>query len=510
MVKRKADESAFEFRQRKKKYKFKKAHEFDDEKNYWKNASKQASREQKGKIQDLFAKAGASSGIARAGYSAYELSSFVPSAASAVEGMFGAAGVEAGLSSAVYAGAALGGGAAIAGAAGLGYLAGNVIGSLFTQTNSIISGMPGTYQGKFALSAAAAFKGLRDKYQKKGAVYIIENYGSVADPDCVYVGHTTWNATGAAWSISVALIRKLFRVGARIDVVTPYEELPLSNIEPLTSTGFSIVYRTLSSNGTVATHTHPIPNDSSISTITDLNIDGFKLFDNIIACLTAANTPMLSKVLLFETAGTEKRLVYQMDMAKEVLHIAMSSHMVVQNRTKSAAGSTEVTQVDAQPLKGPVFEFSTGVPKLKASNPNALNYVGPQGVILVRGAELPGTDALSYKEPPVKSTFQNVVKTGYTRLNPGALKSMTAGVDASGYFQNVIQKMKFSTDSIVYDRCFGKSQMVVLEEELNSGSANNITVTYECQHIAGAEFITTLNPNCQPGYTSAVLNNLPA
>jgi len=519
MVKRKNDESAYEYRKRKKKEKFRKEHRYDSEKEYWKNASKQATREQQAGIQNLFAKAGSFSGIARAGYNASELAVNVPRIATAVESMFanpylGAAAVE-GMGSAVYAGAALGGGAAIAGAAGLGYLAGNAIGSLFTQTNSEvlnILSMPGTYQGKIALSAKSAFKGLRDKYQKKGGVYIVENYGSVADPDSVYIGHTTFNLQTVAWSIGIALLRKLFRVGVKCDVSTPYEELPLVSATPDSGPdGYTVIYETQDSDGTIDRVSHTIPNDASLSTILLQNIAGFILYDNIVTTMTLQNPTVLNKVYLYQrNSGSEFRLMYMMDMTKEILSIAMSSHMTIQNRTKSAAGASDTTQVDAQPLKGPVFEFSTGIPKLKSGSPAVMNYIPLAGLILVRAGQLAGSDVVAYREPPVKSAYQNVIKSAYARLNPGAIKSMTIGTDCKGYYGNVLHKLKLDSDNSNYSRVYGKSQMAIFEEELNSGSANNITLTYECQHIAGAEFTTTYSSNLQPGYAQAVINNVPA
>lgn len=215
-------------------------------------------------------------------------------------------------------------------------------------------------------------------------------------------------------------------------------------------------------------------------------------------------------ILTIPQHGFTSNLEYQMDLKKEILSVAMSSHMVIQNRTKTATGQESITQIDVQPLKGPVYEFSIGVPKLKAESPIVLNQMFNTGVILGRASEFGGTDVVAYKEPPVKNAFQKCVKSGYVRLNPGALKSMTIGSDIKGYFENVLFKLRYTAQNTQTKNCHGKSQMVCFEEELNSGSANNITVSYECQHIAGAQLTTTSNPNMQPGYSQSVLNNLPA
>lgn len=479
------------------------------------------------KSSDMFARGGAvagavasSSGAARVVSGATSMWNTIPAAyVSAVEDSVAVAILEDMLTAAGMGGAVVAGG--VAAAAGLGYLAGMAIDSVFTQTNTPVQNllvMSGGYAGKFAMSAQKSSKGLRDKFQKYGAVAIEENYGSVADPDILYLGQSTYNIDVIVNVIAVALLRKLFRVGCKVDVKTFYEELPLIGVNPDSGPyGFKILYRTRDSDGTYFDYLHNIPNDSSLNTLATRTENGFRLIDSLRQAMVEENPKVLVKVLLFltdEPAGTQSasnKLVYQMDLNTEVLEITMSSHMVIQNRTRSAsAGSNEITVVDAQPLKGPVYEFSTGVPKIKGEGPYLLGVCRPQGLILVRGAELGGTDIVSYREPPVKNTFQNVVKSGYVRLGPGAMKSMVCASTCKGFFGNVLYKLRYNNDSGVVSRSYGKSQMVCLEEELNSGSANNMTISYECQHISGAQLTTTLSPNMQPGFASSEQSNLPA
>lgn len=445
---------------------------------------------------------GAVSNIGRAIKGFRTARTFVP----AVDIMFPGAG----LGTAMTLGAGIGAAGIIATGAGVGYLAGKAMIAAEKEDLSQTILMPGNYQGKFALSARNAFKGLRDEYQKRGAVYIIENYGQVADPDIVYIGQSSWNIQAAVSAIGIALLRKLFKVGCNINPQTSVEELALiSQIPDSGPGGYRVVYETRDSNGTRALWSFDIDNNSSLETILNQLFSGQSLYNILFQMLTEVNPNNLEKVYLF-AQGTPQQLVYQMDLGKEILSVAMSSHMVVQNRTKAATdASGSITQVDVQPLKGPVFEFSVGVPKLKAESPIALNQMENQGLILVRAGQFGGTDTTAYKEPPVKNAFQKCVKSGYVRLNPGALKSMTIGTDITGYFSNVLFRLRVCYESTQTKMCYGKSQMVVLEEELNSGSSNNITVQYECQHIAGAHLTTTNNPNMQPGYASSVINNVP-
>jgi len=516
MPKRKNVESHRDKKKRLKQNRLRKEHMYDYEKDYWKNKSSQATRQQKSNISNLFAGAGAAAGTSGSAYvakTAVDMWGTIAPMLPAIEEAAGAEIMADMLVPVALGGSALAGPVAVGAAAG--YILGEMVVDALSPTNSILTTMSGTYQGKFALSSKSAFKGLRDQYQKHGSCFIIENYGLVADPDLVYIGHSSWNAGCAVNAIGVALLRKLFRVGLKIDVKTTLEELPLVDyINPDSGpNGFVIAYQTIKSDGTITKYSHAIPNDSSLDTLLNRTENGFSLYTSIDECLTLADPGVLTKVQLYQrntVALTDQlRLHCQLDMHQEKLTVAMSSHMVIQNRTKSSAGSSEITQVDAQPLKGPVFEFSIGCPKIKADTPIALNTMLSGGLILVRTGAFAGTDVTAYKEPPVRSLFQSVVKSGYVRLNPGALKSMTCGSDCSGYYAQVLFKLRYNSNGPV-SRAYGKSQMVCLEEELNSGSANNITLSYECQHIAGASFTTTRNPNLQPGYAAANINNVPA
>jgi hypothetical protein len=456
---------------------------------------------------------GGSSGVSAAAYGASDMWAAALPYLPALEEAAGGA-IMADLLVPVAMGGAVAAGA-VAATAAVGYLVGTAIESMFAQNNSessvIQSLMPGVYQGKFAFSNKS-FKGLRDKFQKKGGVFIYETFGAVADPDIVYVGQSSWNQGCATTAIGYALLRKLFRIGCKIDIMNPYEILPLGDILPQSGNDcFSIIYSCRDSNGTLTTYEHVIPVNSSLESLQTLNLNGFILRDSLIDALINPNPNNIVKVSLYmNPGGVARRLVTCLDMGKEVLEVAMSSHMVIQNRTKSVTGSTSTDLIDVQPLKGPVFQFSSGVPKLKDDSPIVLNEITDNGIILLRVGQFPVIDGNGYKEPPVRAAFQGVTKSGYVRLNPGALKSMTIGADIKGYYSNVLFKLRYNLEAARTARCYGKSQMVVLEEELNSGSANNLTISYECQHIAGAEFITTSNPNMQPGYFAGEVNNLPA
>jgi len=507
-MKRKEGESSFEFRQRVKKAKYKRAHQYDEEKAYWdryhKNESKRATEQNRNLIHDLFGHKSMVDKLSVFGTGDVNQNPQRERTWSEFgrQAVATAAGATLGFINMNVPGAIIGGTFASRAAA-------PDLEDIMNadSTQNILNLMPGTYQGKFALSKKASTKGLRDKYQKKGGVFIVENYGSVSDPDLCYIGHSTYNTECIRHSIGYAILRKLFKKGAGCDISTPYEVLPLKSHNASGVNAFKIIYHCRDTDGTEFNYGHDIDAAESLHTLLFKNAGGFCLYDFLNSALLDNNAQIIEDIFLY---SHDNVLAGRLDMSKEVLNIAMSSHMVIQNRTKGAGetGATVTTAIDVQPLKGPVYEFSIPIPKLKSDVPFIFNSTDINGLFLLRANQLTPAGAItSYREPPVKNAFQSVVKSGYARLNPGALKSMTVGCDVSGYFSNVLHKLRFSQDTGRVKFAYGKSQLACFEEELNSGSLNNITVSYECQHIAGAELVTTVKSNMQPGYSAGPVNN---
>lgn len=406
--------------------------------------------------------------------------------------------------SVVGTGIAATGGALIAGAvAGAAlYEAGNALVNMFYQQNSTLSVMPlaGTFGGKLSTLRRKSNKGVRDKYEKKGAVYISETYGQVADPDQVMIGHSSFQINAVSYAVSMAMLRKLLRLGG-FDAATPNAELQL---EDLTNSGggYVIRYSTMDGDGSVVPNAYTIPDNSTLETLA-LNT----VFNLVYSAMTSQNPAVLQRIVFYKGDV----LLSSLDMKREVLEVTCHSHTIVQNRTKTAegTGSNSTTQVDAQPLKGPVFEFD-GIPKTKAPYQNAVSSLDISGVFIQRAGNLVASDQIPWREPPTKKTFNNATKSGYTRVAPGQLKDMTISDHYRGYYGNLTSgRFRVITENNVVTHAPGRCQVAFLEEELNSGSNNNISIQYENQHTIGAHFITTKAPVMQPYYTSAIKNLVP-
>lgn len=351
------------------------------------------------------------------------------------------------------------------------------------------------------------------KCLKTGYVETKEVYGKVDDADCVYVGQSTFDVASLAKVISCAILRKLFKK-AGINVTNPLGELNLYWND--NADGFYINFQVRDSDGVIFT----LPSSAGYVTVDGDTLESVAQNSTLIArvgdrlrAVDSGNRGDFERISLYSSdrngVSTNTRLAAELDLRNEIIDIMISATLTVQNRTKSDGGSTEITQIDNQPLSGYLYEFTGAVPQSKQYDMGVLNRMRPGGVFLEQSVDL--SPALLFKEPPVPKTFSNCIKATRVALQPGDLQKTYISVSYRGYFNNIMQKMKATmkdNNSSVVQYAAGKCQLFALEERLNTGSANLITVTYEIDRKVGAMLTTSRAPVALSGYTSQIVNNI--
>jgi len=345
-----------------------------------------------------------------------------------------------------------------------------------------------------------------DVYQNNGVVFNKEVFGQVSSPDCVYIGHSTFDEEQITRTICLAILRKLFKKGG-YNVTSTKETLPCTdNINNSEMFKFQIVTENIDTGATTDLDYETQPTDT-LESISGANFNGntFNFYDfihNILKETDLTTFPIINHVILYAkdrygSAGNDSnyRLKASLNMKNETMKIYSRSNLIVQNVTKGAESGTIVTEaIDAQPLKGVLYQFAGGVPQVKQRQNFRLNRMLSRGVFLNRAQDL--TPAEDFKEPPNPDYFNNCYKAGKVTLLPGTLKKTHIISTWSGMFNNLMFSLTSKRGSSLLYNVAGKSQLVALEEELNSGSANLITTSYECEKICGVMFVTGPAPSC--------------
>lgn len=353
----------------------------------------------------------------------------------------------------------------------------------------------GYYVGKFKRPRKAR-NTQASKFLTTGIVENREVYGDISDPDCVYLTFSTFDRLLISKTVGLAILKKLFKkCGINID--SAQEEIPITDYNNSVGAEVVVVFKNVSGNTPVS---KSITNDTSITSLYE-GWPAYKAwFEN--------NNPDGSQLERIYLKGVNGQVLGELNCMQEVLEVYSALQVSIQNRTKSAA-TTEDTyamdRVDNQPLVGKQYHFNGGVPKERQMGYSYLSMVGEEGLFLARpGAGL----ADSYKEPPVAKHFSNVSKVGTIRMNPGQIKTGKLYWKTRGFLNNIIPKWNTPTSATIYTRLPGKSMMFALEEQLNSGSTNKITVSYEMDRKIGARLITAKAHPMKPNYSTATVSNV--
>jgi len=345
------------------------------------------------------------------------------------------------------------------------------------------------------------------KYSSKGYTSCAEIYGTASDPDCVYVGHSTYQTDQMAIAIVGALLRSLLKK-AGFDPDTPDQEIPFNSYND--SSGFELRYNTIDTDGATTANVYAIPNNTTLQTLIGNSglfglvagrmnkDDGFSRYD-------------LERIALYSLDGTTGRLAAEINVQREHVELEVTSTLVVQNRTKPATGSSTSTDVvDNQPLKGILYGIHNGMPTLATMGSDGLDGMNQNGVLLQQASDL--SPAQYFKEPPPPKLFTNCKKWVHVELEPGSMKRTSLHFRVSGTFNTVIQQKLTNQSSTVgppvnLKRAPGKCELFALEERLETGSLNLITVAYECEKRFCARTWQGRKASMLPFFSQTVLNN---
>jgi hypothetical protein len=358
------------------------------------------------------------------------------------------------------------------------------------------------YAGKFS----APVKVIRDaetKCGKLGYHLTNEQFGEVADANCVYLYHSNFCIDEIATVIQAALIRSLFRK-AGIEIENELTEIPFSYAD--LSSGFRIVYSKRDKiTGVIGTVNYDSSDNISFK---QLNLS---LWSNIGAHfrdymenVNSDQEPYMIGLYGYDEGAllTHYRLVSNLVLQNEKVELHMSSSLTVQNRTLGASSSTDFNadRVDNQPLVGYLYEFKNGDPRLRANQikmatSGALNayenYYATgdrRGIRSFGGTQL-GQDM---QEPPVPQLWKNCAGAAKVNLDPGFIKKCSISTVLKNRLPELLKRLRVDKMQIAngihgYTQLSAcKSQIVCLEEGLRTATTNLITVLFERESKIGA------------------------
>jgi len=353
-----------------------------------------------------------------------------------------------------------------------------------------------SYRGRFTnrrfprKRAGAAAKG-ENYYARYGTTDTLEVSGVVSDPNCVYLGHSSFSATRILQSAVQAILRKLYIAAIGFDVSSISETIPYTNGN---SGGHSVhLWSRIGNTGGSQTEYHAIADGVSISAISAFSHPVGAWFQGLLDLDRQA-----MRISIMDNTTNLVRAT--LDLTKCTLDYYFKSEMKIQNVTISATGSDEADDVNNVPLVGRSYEFKTWSPSFNQtlSAGNILNAVPVLTGVNVRRAGEFESAMSGMREPPPSKVFMGVVKTDKVRLQPGTIKSdwlIGSGKITLDRFIGGLQTIPGHS----FNRrvMFGRHSMVALEKVIGIAGTLPIKVYYEVNHFIG------ISAKC--GFTHAVV-----
>ena len=383
------------------------------------------------------------------------------------------------------------------------------------KVSKAYSGMStGSYSGKFKKVSrkVGPYQKKKEVSQALGFVINKEIYGKIADPDCVYLGHSTYDLDTIAFCITSALLRKLFKI-AGYNVTSGDEAMSLESYTAGSgsSAGFTLVWTIERGDGTVDTFTYNLVTGSTLNSVVSssgLATKITQMMEN--AGGSRPDLGTFENLWLYRNTG-ERFLVAHIALKNEIVSIWAKSTLTIQNRTKSAdSGSSETNQIDSVPCKGLRYKFRGAVMHSKQQDNIHLSRMIRNGLLLHRASELNPSSV--FKEPPAAKEWNNCIGSSYERLDPGSIKKGTVFFQKSGYLNSLLSSMAGKMGSTGTDVVYapGSSELYALEEVVNTGSSNNLTLQYEREFTTGCITRKGKLPICLASFSDQNINNLPA
>jgi len=356
-------------------------------------------------------------------------------------------------------------------------------------------------QGKLGGRFGKTYRPGTDMFRKQGFMHTTEVHGTVNDPDCVYIGHSSFSGTQLLEVICQAILRKLF-AKANWNCRDVNENLPSFSDSNVSNLWRLRLIRQDKTTGTLYEHSYTTTGDTSIYLIVgDVSVGLAPAWPQLLEYLrdymrgdrnpSVFNAIVPYKIVLYREEGNVA-VFYQHEaelyFSEMMVTVKSKSTMKIQNRTTAADGSTSDEDISANPIAGLQYEFSGGCPR-----PNGLSnmfpfekMLDPSGVISVRANAV--TNGNFTKEPLPPKTFVNVVKSGKIKLEPGEIKYSNIYYVTQKPLLKFLFQMGFSLNagSTANIHMVGKSALFALEDVINVNSSHNINIAYEINREFGA------------------------
>lgn len=382
----------------------------------------------------------------------------------------------------------------------------------------------GKYAGKFKKRYTRFLK--TDYYRNYGFCNTTEITGTVSDPDCVYVGHSTTSGHRILTVFLQSALRKLYKQSANWTCTNITD--PLLGYQGAGDGWRLILFVKEVSTGVITQVTYDTTTTDTIARIVGDTAGGVApswpdLYNFWINYLQngppSGATQQPTRLALYQRDGNITSFYHFMGdiyFPNEVINLYIKSELKIQNRTLSASGSGDAEDVSNNPLIGRSYQFTSANPRPKVEGVDLIGTIlDATGVITRRAAEFPAATQVIMREPPSSKIFWNCNKEGKVILEPGNIKKDVIYIKIKKPVYKFFQDLDWrpsstSVASALSMKGYGKSSLFALEDMINVNVSQNLSIAYEVNRVEMCYLSTSKQHPAQGGFYQNTQSNNPA
>jgi len=327
-----------------------------------------------------------------------------------------------------------------------------------------------------------------------GASSTVEVSGTVADRDCVYIGHAPYIPAEITRVVVYALLRRLYYKAFEYDAVNLKDIIPYRNQDSLGHT-IKIWFSAAADINNIQNYTYVIPTNQTLVQVADLMNSLFR--DSSTGDAGAWQNARLLYISLEDTdTGNMKARVNLIGLMLETHCV---STLKIQNQTTTNSTDNEADDVNNVPLIGKMYRLKGTCPQPTDVNMSAMGIVGGiNGMTIVTANSFTGQQYEAWKEPPVGKVFANCRGTSAINLPPGTIKTDVVVMKKKMQFEVFLKQLhnrNVNINDSQYGNRIANSNMFAMEKMISLAGSDNIKTIYECNKLMCATVFEKHRPS---------------
>lgn len=318
-------------------------------------------------------------------------------------------------------------------------------------------------------------------FATRGAISTYEVSGSVVDPDCVYVGHSSLAPQEALRVMVYALTRRLYSIALGFELSNMNEIIPYKTTAGAQNSGGHTITVKYSNNLTNNTKNQDVITIADGQTLVNVGDAILGMFKNVASNSDGWKNARLLWIDVTDTTTGVSR--GHLDLTNMTVTFLSKSLLKMQNVTIPVAGASTEDVVNNVPLVGRNYSIKHWAPQPVDQDANG--WAAPwenTGVLTLRSAAYTGVQYETWKEPPPSKAFKNCSSSALQRLEPGTIKQDMLVSRCQMSLENFLLALSTSSGfSSLLNKSvrIGSHNLFAFERVLQKAGDLPITVNYE-------------------------------